>query len=591
MEDINLKVGDKSSNGQVEIIAEDNLCYQVKSTSKGAVGLRTISKSLLKEFVDYFRSNPDSKGREAKAALSGKSEVDKYEYGYNATLAVMAKMVLGQGLSQNEYVEDSVIEFIGPLQQIYYGAPGTGKSYETNKIVSEYSDTIRTTFHPDSDYSTFVGAYKPTTEKEYMYGLNGNETVRFKDPSSSTGEFLQTSKIEYKFVKQAFIKAYIKAWQKMCEETIAPQFLVIEEINRGNCAQIFGDIFQLLDRKEGYSEYPIEADDDIRKALIEDKPTDKLSFGSEGLQLPEEIKCQINEICGDDEVADKVCNGEVLVLPPNLYIWATMNTSDQSLFPIDSAFKRRWDWEYMPIKYKNTDWIINIKNNSYSWVSFQSKVNAKILDATNSEDKMLGDYFVNPHDGIITEKMLLNKILFYLWNDVCKDGEGDIFKISDTETVTFSELHGEGGSEKLIKMMEALGVAEFIYETDSNEITDPGRRSKPIPKYLIDGGEVQYTTPKAVQKIVQDFATQHTEMSVDDMINFWNKISERKSFLVASWKPSPGDNQSFANTRRFKVEWGDKTVWGINGWTEELFQMFIRNVNNKLNIAIEKVEE
>ena len=359
------------------------------------------------------------------------------------------------------------LEDDSPLQQIFYGAPGTGKSYKTKEVTVQYKDTIRTTFHPDSDYSTFVGAYKPTTEKEYMYGLNGDKTVSFKDPS--TGEPLRTSKIEYKFVKQAFIKAYIKAWQKMCEETIVPQFLVIEEINRGNCAQIFGDIFQLLDRKEGYSEYPIEADDDIRKALIEDDP-DGLSFGDKGLKLSGDIKDQINKVCGDDTVADKVCNGEVLVLPPNLYIWATMNTSDQSLFPIDSAFKRRWEWEYMPIKYKNIDWVIDINGNQYSWVSFQRKVNAKILDATNSEDKMLGDYFVNPHDGIITEKMLLNKILFYLWNDVCKDGEGDIFKISETETVTFSELHGEGGSEKLILMMNELKVDDIKTSKPSEDV-------------------------------------------------------------------------------------------------------------------------
>ena len=457
---------------------------------------------------------------------------------------------------------------IAPLQQIYYGAPGTGKSHEIKKLIKDYNidektQVFRTTFHPDSDYSTFVGAYKPTMDKVKKTVIIGESEKDVKPESYE-------NKIIYTFTQQSFLKAYIAAWNALLEEQPKPIVLVIEEINRGNCAQIFGDLFQLLDRDEnGVSEYPIKADDDLCKLLQSGKDAD----GADLLKNK-----------------DGIANGE-LRLPSNLYIWATMNTSDQSLFPIDSAFKRRWDWEYMPIKYKNTDWIINIKNNSYSWVSFQSKVNAKILDATNSEDKMLGDYFVNPHDGIITEKMLLNKILFYLWNDVCKDGEGDIFKISDTETVTFSELHGEGGSEKLIKMMEALGVAEFIYETDSNEITDPGRRSKPIPKYLIDGGEVQYTTPKAVQKIVQDFATQHTEMSVDDMINFWNEISERKSFLVASWKPSPGDNQPFANTRRFKVEWGDKTVWGINGWTEELFQMFIRNVNNKLNIAIEKVEE
>ena len=125
-----------------------------------------------------------------------------------------------------------------------------------------------------------------------------------------------------------------------------------------------------------------------------------------------------------------------------------MNTSDQSLFPIDSAFKRRWDWEYEPIKYKNTDWKIVIDGTEYSWTSFQRKVNDKILSATSSEDKMLGDYFVNPSDGIITDKVLLNKILFYLWNDVCKDGEGDIFKVGETEDISFSELYEKMGLKR-----------------------------------------------------------------------------------------------------------------------------------------------
>ena len=137
-----------------------------------------------------------------------------------------------------------------------------------------------------------------------------------------------------------------------------------------------------------------------------------------------------------------------------------MNTSDQSLFPIDSAFKRRWDWEYEPIKYKNIDWVINIEGSKYLWTSFQREINKRIFNATNSEDKMLGDYFVNPADGVITEKILLNKILFYLWNDVCKDGESDIFKTADNEDVTFSDLHSDGGKDKLIAMMKYLKVEE-----------------------------------------------------------------------------------------------------------------------------------
>ena len=129
--------------------------------------------------------------------------------------------------------------------------------------------------------------------------------------------------------------------------------------------------------------------------------------------------------------------------------------------------KRRWDWEYEPIKYKNIGWKIVIDGTDYSWVSFQRIVNEKILRANSSEDKMLGDYFVNPSDGVITDKVLLNKILFYLWNDVCKDGEGDIFKVGEAEDISFSELFGENGTKMLKKMMSYLGVTD----PDGNKVT------------------------------------------------------------------------------------------------------------------------
>ena len=215
-------------------------------------------------------------------------------------------------------------------------------------------------------------------------------------------------------------------------------YLIIEEINRGNCAQIFGDLFQLLDRDEnGVSEYTIKADADL-KAYLE------------------------NEL-GED--ANGIKDGE-LCLPSNLYIWATMNTSDQSLFPIDSAFKRRWDWEYEPIKYKNTNWVIKIGDNKYSWVSFQKEVNNRIFD------KMLGDFFVKPHDGIISEKLLLNKVLFYLWNDVCKDGDGDIFRTDDNKEVKFSDLYGENDTDILLSMMKHLGVTPLRGNTEKDDEND-----------------------------------------------------------------------------------------------------------------------
>ena len=366
-------------------------------------------------------------------------------------------------------------------QIIYYGAPGTGKSHKIKEKLAGVSkeNIFRTTFHPDSDYSTFVGAYKPSTDKpeeklynkeeliskltelkeqgvtyapqkfgaQYWYSLkqltlqdkkdilaacemSDNYTVEF-DKGIAVGEELlkksKESRIIYKFIPQAFLNAYMRAYS-----TTDKVYLIIEEINRGNCAQIFGDLFQLLDRdEEGVSEYRIKADADLRAYLEEELGAD----------------------------SDAIKDGE-LCLPSNLYIYATMNTSDQSLFPIDSAFKRRWDWEYEPIKYKNIDWVIDIEGSKYLWTSFQREINKRIFNATNSEDKMLGDYFVNPADGVITEKILLNKILFYLWNDVCKDGEGDIFKTADNEDVTFSDLHSDGGKDKLIAMMKYLKVEE-----------------------------------------------------------------------------------------------------------------------------------
>ena len=157
-----------------------------------------------------------------------------------------------------------------PLQQIYYGAPGTGKSYEIDKITKKYG-AIRTTFHPDSDYSTFVGAYKPMMEEVdvRIVPVAVAEGIKF-DTNNGT---YKEKRITYKFVKQAFLKAYLSAWKKYTEgdeSGIAPQFLVIEEINRGNCAQIFGDLFQLLDRQDnGFSSYPIEADADLQREIAE----------------------------------------------------------------------------------------------------------------------------------------------------------------------------------------------------------------------------------------------------------------------------------------------------------------------------------
>lgn len=339
-------------------------------------------------------------------------------------------------------VEDDGLANIDTLQQIYYGAPGTGKSFQIDTCTNE-KNRIRTTFHPDYDYATFVGAYKPTVKTVDKYGLFGKDTVMMKHEDNTP---IKEDVIVYQFIPQTFIKAYVEAWRRYADAECTDKdfYLVIEEINRGNCAQIFGDLFQLLDRTNaGFSSYAVETESDLQGFLTNDEIY-KLN-----IVLTEDIKNNNGKVIA---TAENVMNGKVLVLPPNLHIWATMNTSDQSLFPIDSAFKRRWDWKYVPIKYDNTDWKVVLENKEVcKWTVLQHTLNNLIYDATESEDKMLGDWFVKA-DGKneINEDQLVGKIIFYLWNDVAKVDAGKLFdleveKHNKKRKVIFSDFYTVDG--------------------------------------------------------------------------------------------------------------------------------------------------
>ncbi len=304
--------------------------------------------------------------------------------------------------------------YCSPLQRIIYGAPGTGKSFSIKTVIANHlgvmpdkidmeADYIfRTTFHPDYDYAQFVGCYKPA--------------------KADTGD------ITYEFSPQVFTNALIKSF-----ETNNPVYLVIEEINRGNCAQIFGDLFQLLDRNSqtGVSEYSINADEDMKIYLEK--------------HCPNAIK-----------------DGKIK-LPGNFNIIATMNTSDQSLFPMDSAFKRRWEWVYEPIKY-DTKFVIKVDDkHEYNWCDFQKEINQKILDKTFSEDKQMGDYFIKTD---VSLDNFINKVMFYLWNDICKENfrtDDNFFrtkdeKSEDTPEFSFGELMNDKVN-KVVGFMDYLGVA------------------------------------------------------------------------------------------------------------------------------------
>ena len=368
-----------------------------------------------------------------------------------------------------------------PLQQIFYGAPGTGKSHAINELTAG-KDVIRTTFHPDTDYSTFVGAYKPTTKSVPVTTVIGTNAV----PVMYNGKGMMEDKIVYEYVSQAFLQAYVAAWRKYCDvqegEESVDEFLVIEEINRGNCAQIFGDLFQLLDRgDEGFSEYPIKADSDMKKLLEKE---------FEGLEIKN--KEGINALFkGGKDIVAEVLAGDVLLLPNNLYIWATMNTSDQSLFPIDSAFKRRWDWHYVPISDAGKKWMIEVNGAQYDWWKFLEAINDKVYHATYSEDKKMGYFFCKANDGVISADKFVSKVIFYLWNDVFKDSEfeGDTFKDEDGEKLSFDKFYSVENNQvkvngtKIVKFLSNLNLEpDSEADEDNSEEGVETESGKKLPK-------------------------------------------------------------------------------------------------------------
>ena len=463
------------------------------------------------------------------------------------------------------------------LQQIYYGAPGTGKS-KTIKDLTFGEDVIRTTFHPDSDYASFVGTYKPITEEVVLRDCNGKKVI-----DEDTGKVVKEDRIAYKFIPQAFLEAYVEAWKKLGSkkeensdknyDRIHPalldtpeiftknkaskkQYLIIEEINRGNCAQIFGDLFQLLDRNEyGFSDYPIVADKDMQKYLEKE---------FEGWEITNKDK--INQLYGEANMVSLILKGERLVLPSNLYIWATMNTSDQSLFPIDSAFKRRWDWKYVPIREgrdKETNaklnWYINTGDKQYDWWSFISQVNKLIGSLTNSEDKKLGYFFCKAKDGEIDADLFVSKVIFYLWNDVFKDYGFDDKDFQDEEgkILSFDRFYQDVNSKTNVDIatielfLENLGVEVYIseeedsddsYEKESdlelNNNTNSNQRSYDKTKYRVNGssellgkGEMALAV---IEYLVNNKKETYSEI-LTDIINFINSKTDRIVIKVENY--------------------------------------------------------
>lgn len=614
MEDYDkLMVGDQSTDGRIIIADKDRLCYLVKSGSKGSFSIRTISKQLLGEFIDYYKKNPNKKAEDARVELKELSDIDKYEYGYNATLTAMAKMVLDPknelvrkgNPAESSRAENHLLKTTG-LQQIYYGAPGTGKS-KTIKDLTFGESVIRTTFHPDSDYASFVGTYKPITEEVDLRDCYGKKVI-----DDDTKEVVKEERIAYKFIPQAFLEAYVKAWKKLGANK--KQFLIIEEINRGNCAQIFGDLFQLLDRNEyGFSDYPIVADKDMQKYLEKE---------FEGWEITN--KDEINQLYGEANMVNLIMKGERLVLPSNLYIWATMNTSDQSLFPIDSAFKRRWDWKYVPIREgrdKETNaplnWYINTGDKQYKWWSFISKVNELIGSLTNSEDKKLGYFFCKAKDGEIDADLFVSKVIFYLWNDVFKDYGFDDKDFQDEEgkILSFDRFYEDKNGKTNVdiaiveQFLENLGVEEYISEEgeeyinanedEENEdssnpnISSPSLKRK---KYSINNSGA-YGKCAVPYEAIKLYSSSHPTLPASTIIKIWSSLNiKHLPHLIESEQDFErrGQNTKDAKFRdkAKKLTINNEIVYISNQFNPVRIKEFIQKVNAQdWGINIEKIEE
>lgn len=612
-----LAKGFKSINGQIEIINSDSLCYLVRSNSKGAIGIRTISKSLLDEYVNYFEKHPSNSADQARNDLAGQSLIDKFEYGYSSTLTTMARMVLGEQLSP----QDKAISYMLssptkqnhlPLQLIFYGAPGTGKSYTIDQTTNE-DNSIRTTFHPDSDYASFVGAYKPTMAPMPVNAFVGTTVHHAKNADN---EKVYERKIVYKYVPQAFLKAYVKAWERLANGIDDPFYLVIEEINRGNCAQIFGDLFQLLDRNNmGCSSYAVSSDEDIAQFLREDEN----GFA----KLSEEQRCAIRNFIlkkdngAEEHIGETILNGSKLLLPPNLCIWATMNTSDQSLFPIDSAFKRRWNWKFMPIDYNPIDkkslkpikWKFQIGNKLYSWGEFLSIINPEIYSLTESSDKQMGYFFAkaNPITGIISEEVFLNKVLFYLWTDVFKDFDvsSQLFKNKKADrTFRFTDFFED--SEAIEGLIANFNLAELgEVSIDDSDVTfdsandadlnyNSSRNQRDYSRYSVNG-QGRYNKSDAVVTAIKAFVASLPNLSANKILDKIKRFNLSNTLAY-----SAEDYQNFLNNsndprfakRYARIDTGNgECIYVYRGSTPERIGELMSGLNNSgTGVTLTKVE-
>lgn len=322
--------------------------------------------------------------------------------------------------------ENLATDFTISYQKIIYGAPGTGKSHIINERAAILQDDYkeRVTFYPTYTYQQFVGAYKPSVE-----------------PDNNGGR-----QITYSFVPGPFLRLLIKAYLNPDQNHL----LIIEELNRANAASVFGDTFQLLDRtsEDGTSEYPVALSEDMKRYFKDfDSKPDNAAL--------------------NNPLKEATVNYTKLFLPSNFLIWATMNSADQGVFPIDTAFKRRWDFEYLGID-SNEDKIsgktFKFKDGWYAWNTVRKTINNALLARGINEDKQLGPFFLKLETVNGSNEQFLDafksKVLMYLFEDAARHCRSNIFNtaISPLSYSNICKTLDEEGLGKVFRFIEEANI-------------------------------------------------------------------------------------------------------------------------------------
>ena len=321
-----------------------------------------------------------------------KSEVTALAELMKATDPYVVSMIIAAGASGIRLLRNKIM----------FGAPGTGKSFnlEKDRKKNFLDNYERVTFYPTYSYAQFVGTYKPVMKP--IIGKDGKEK---QDAEGNVKE-----DISYEFVPGPFLRMLVKALNHPEKNWC----LIIEEINRANAAAVFGDVFQLLDRgANGLSEYFVTASEDVKKYL-------------------EDNKLYV----------------EHLKIPANMYIWATMNSADQGVFPMDTAFKRRWAFKYVELdegEGMRDDWKVESGSRRYNWNAIRKFVNRLLTLNGVNEDKLMGPFFVNDDGGkIVSGDQFKSKVLMYLWEDAARMCRTKLFKGIKTYSELVSEWEKKG---------------------------------------------------------------------------------------------------------------------------------------------------